>query len=58
MVQIIQNVEFNNMKCQFPKELNEDIKLIKKENRLFVKADKSTNFYKLQATKYNQYNLA
>ena len=54
MVQIIQNVEFKNMKCQFQKELNEDIKLIKNENRLFVKADKSTNFYKLQATKYNQ----
>lgn len=54
MVQIIQNVEFKNMKCQFQKELNEDIKLIKNENRLFVKTDKSTNFYKLQATKYNQ----
>ena len=40
------------MKCQFQKELNEDIKLIKNENRLFVKADKSTNFYKLQATRY------
>ena len=42
------------MKCQFEKELNEDIKLIKNENRLLVKGDKSTNFYKLQATKYNQ----
>ena len=40
------------MKCQFQKELNEDIKLIKNENRLFVKADKSTNFYTLQATRY------
>lgn len=28
--------------------------MIKNENRLFVKGDKSTNFYKLQATKYNQ----
>ena len=30
------------------------MKSIKNENRLFVKADKSTNFYKLEATKYNQ----
>ena len=37
-----------------PKELNEDIKSIKNETRLFVKADKSTNFYKLDNTKYNQ----
>ena len=54
MVQIIQNVQFKNVKCQFQKELNEDIKSIKNENRLFVKADKSTNYYKLDTTKYNQ----
>ncbi|PFX25800.1 hypothetical protein AWC38_SpisGene9547 [Stylophora pistillata] len=54
MQRLIQSVQFKNTKCQFQKELNEDIKLIKNENRLFVKADKSTNFYKLEATKYNQ----
>ena len=54
MMKIIQKVKFKNIECQFQKDLNEDIKSIKRDNRLFVKADKSTNFYKLEATKYNQ----
>ena len=33
------------------KDLAGDIKSIKSDNHLFVKADKSTNFYKLEATK-------
>ena len=53
-MKIIQKVKFKNIECQFQKDLNEDIKSIKRDNRLFVKADKSTNFYKLEATKYNQ----
>ena len=48
------HVRFKNIECQFQKDLNEDIKSIKRDNRLFVKADKSTNVYKLEATKYNQ----
>ena len=54
MMKIIQKVKFKNIECQFQKDLNEDIKSIKRDNRLFVKADKSTNFYKLEATKNNQ----
>ena len=54
MTKIIQKVKFKNIECQFQENLNEDIKSIKSDNRLFVKADKSTNFYKLEATKYNQ----
>jgi len=54
MTKIIQKVKFKNIECQFKKDLNEDIKSIKSDNRLFVKADKSTNFYKLETTKYNQ----
>ena len=56
MTMIIQKVKFKNIECQFQKDLNEDIESIKSDNRLFVyvKADKSTNFYKLEATKYNQ----
>ena len=48
------NVEFFCLFCQFQKRLNEDIKSVKSDNRLFVKADESTNFYKLDTTKYNQ----
>ena len=39
--QIIQKVKFRGIKCQFQKDLNDDI-------------GKSTNFYKLDASKYNQ----
>ena len=54
MAQIIQKVTFREIKCQFQKDLNDDISSVKRENRLFVKADKSTSFYKLDASKYNQ----
>ena len=40
--------------CQFQKDLNDDIRSIRNDNRLFVKADKSTNFYKLEAADYNK----
>ena len=54
MTQIIQKVKFRKIKCQFQKELNDDITSVKSDNRLFVKADKCTNFYKLDTAKYNQ----
>ena len=54
MISIIQNIEFKDIKCQFQNSLNEDIKSVKNDDRLFVKADKSTNFYKVDTTKYNQ----
>lgn len=54
MTRIIQKVKFRKIECQFQKGLNDDITSVKRDNRLFVKADKSTNFYKLDAAKYNQ----
>ena len=45
MTQIIQKIKFRKINCEFQN---------KRDNRLFVKADKSTNFYKLDAAKYNQ----
>ena len=54
MTKIIQKVKFKNIKCQFQKDLNDDIKSIKSDNHLLVEADKSTNLYKLETTKYNQ----
>lgn len=54
MTKIIQKVTFKNIECQFQKDLNADIQSIKSDNRLFVKADKSKNFYKLEATQYNK----
>ena len=40
---ITQKVKFRKIKCQFQKDLNDDIKAVKSANCLFVKADKSTN---------------
>ena len=54
MTKIMQKVKFKNTECQFQKDLSEDIKSIKSDNHVFVKADKSRNFYKLEAAKYNQ----
>ena len=54
MITIIHNTKFKDIKCQFQSDLDEDIKSVKNDNRLFVKADKSTNFYKLDTTKYNE----
>ena len=54
MTQIIQKVKFRKINCQFQNDLKNDITSVKSDNRLFVKADKSTNFYKLDAAKYNQ----
>lgn len=57
MRKIIQKVKFKHIECQFQKDLSEDIKSIKSDNRLFVKADKSTNFYKLETTNYKNYKV-
>lgn len=54
MINIIKNIEYKDVKCQFQQDLKKDISSIKNEDRLFVKADKSVNFYKLDATEYNR----
>ncbi|RUA05113.1 MAG: hypothetical protein DSY43_05320, partial [Gammaproteobacteria bacterium] len=54
MISIIQNINFQDVKCQFQQDLKEDIKSVKNDKHLFVKADKSINFYKLDTSKYNQ----
>ena len=55
MTQIIQKVKFKKINCQFQNDLKNDLTSVKSDNHLFVfKADKSTNFYKLDAAKYNQ----
>ena len=54
MINIIQNIEFKDTNCQFHQDLNNDIASVENDDRLFVKADKSTNYYKLDATEYNR----
>jgi len=54
VITIIKNIEYKDVKCQFQQDLKKDISSIKNEDRLLVKADKSVNFYKLDATEYNR----
>ncbi|XP_044180078.1 uncharacterized protein LOC122961531 [Acropora millepora] len=54
MIKLIQNITYKAVKCKFQRALKNDIASVKNENRLFVKADKSTNFYKLDAHEYNR----
>ncbi len=54
MLNLVQNIEFNHSKSQFQKNLSEDVNKIKKDNKLFVAADKTTNFYKLNPDSYNK----
>ena len=54
MTKMIQNIAYKDVKCQFQQVLKNDIASVKNEDRLFVKADKSTNFYKLDADEYNR----
>ena len=49
---MIQNITYKAVKCKFQRALKNDIASVK--NRLFVKADKSTNFYKLDTHEYNR----
>ena len=50
---MIQNVKFKNVKCGYQKQLSNDMKNIKKSESLFVPADKTNNFYKMDTSTYN-----
>ena len=47
MNEMIRNVKFKDVKCRFQKKIASDIQNIKKTDSLFVPADKTTNFYKM-----------
>ena len=54
MTDLIQNIEFDNhCNNDFQRQLNDDIKQINDEPKLIIKADKTTNFYKMTQTDYN-----
>lgn len=54
MINIMKNIAYKDVRCQFQQDLKKDMSSIKNEERLFVKADKSANFYKLDAPEYNR----
>ena len=45
---IVKNIEFRNTTNAFQNKLNSDIKSIESETKVYVHADKTTNFYKLE----------
>ena len=47
MISVIQNITFKRAQSQFQQDLQGDIVSVKNNDRLFVKADKTTNFHKL-----------
>ena len=53
-LELIKNVEFNKRSNPLQKKLKEDCKKIKQEKRVLVAADKTTNFYKMDAKDYNK----
>ena len=56
LTSIIQKVEFeHHPPCgKFQKELNSDIREIRKNNNLYVKADKTSNHYQVKSSEYRK----
>lgn len=52
MLNIIQSTKFKPVNNNFLNKLSNDVKNIKKDRKLLIPADKTTNFYKLEPTEY------
>ena len=53
MLKMIQTVKFKQVNNPFLNKLKEDAELIRNEPKLLIAADKTTNFYKLEPSTYN-----
>ena len=53
MLKMVQSTKFKQVNDPFLSKLNDDTKHIKKEPKLLIAVDKTTNFYKLEPSKYN-----
>lgn len=53
MTNLIQNIQFNNNYNNIQQQMKKDIKQINEEKKLIIKADKTTNFYKMAPKEYN-----
>ena len=51
---LVKNIQFGRSPNNFQKQLKQDENKIKAENRVFVKADKSTNYYKMEGNDYKK----
>ena len=53
MLKLIQNVEFKNETNEFQKKMTQDARKIKKDEKLWIAADKTTNFYPVDPKSYD-----
>ena len=51
---MIKNIQFRKVSNNFQSQLNEDIKQIKGDSKIFVAADKSRNIYKMDKETYEK----
>ena len=51
---LVKNIQFGRNSNHFQKILKQDEIRIKSENRAFIKADKSTNYYKMEGREYKE----
>ena len=54
MMSLIQSIKFNNNRNPFQTQLHTDVNKIKTDTKIFVAADKTNNFYKLEPDEYNK----
>ena len=54
MTELVGNIEFHERSNDFQKELNEDLKKVIDDDHLTVKADKTTNFYRMKPRDYKE----
>ena len=54
MIDLAQSIEFKTRKNTFQQKLKMDIKSLKEDDKLIVKADKTVNYYKVDCGKYNE----
>ena len=53
LLNIIRNIEFKKVKCQFLSQLKQDAKTICSSDNIYVPADKTSNYYKVKKEQYN-----
>ena len=54
MTNMITNVKFKKVNCPFQSKISSDIRKIRASDKLFVPADKTTNYYKMDSPSYNK----
>ena len=54
LADLLKNVKFGRKPNHFQQKLKQDEKKIKSEQRPYIKADKSNNFYKMECNQYNE----